>query len=144
MTANSVSSLFLFNFHAPTHWVLHPDVPPNLPAALALNCWMLQKTEIATWAIWQHWKHCPAINKALMCLCLTAPLTLGPAASSPFPGEAALILDHFVIFKTKNLILQPFLKTQNGISFKNVKSGTTRNLEDEGKNYLKMSKRKQL
>lgn len=52
-------------------------------------------------------EYCPAINKALMCL--TVPLTLGPAVSSPFAGEAALILDHFVIFKNKNLLLQPFL-----------------------------------
>lgn len=107
MAANLVSSLLLFNFHAPTHWILHPKVAPNLPAVLALNCWILQKTEIATWTIWQHWEYCPAINKALMCL--TVPLTLGPAASLPFAGEAASILDHFVIFKTKNLLLQPFL-----------------------------------
>lgn len=53
MTANFVGSLLLLNFHAPTHWFLHPKVAPNLPAALALKCWTLQKTEIAAWVVWQ-------------------------------------------------------------------------------------------
>lgn len=51
MTANLVSSLLLFNSHAPPHWFLHPKVATNLPAALALNCCILQKTEIATWTV---------------------------------------------------------------------------------------------
>lgn len=36
-------------------------------------------------------------------------LTLGPSASSSFAGEAALISDYSLIFKTKNLFLHPFL-----------------------------------
>jgi len=85
---------------------------PNLWAALSFKCWILQLKDsnsylgylnstgsICSWQKYSFHVHVPHCTLS----------TLGPSASSSLAGEAALVSDHSLIFKTENLFLYPFL-----------------------------------